>query len=115
MWYAPVTSCVWFNQYGHAKQSSAEKVNSSLLPIANEHIQESVYTQEPERKASAARRDRSTRSYTRNYIHPAPAKQYTTNMSRYVRGGSGSPPHSGSSIADIERGGMLNPKSTRRS
>jgi len=115
MWYAPVTSCAWFNQYGHTKQSPAGEIIASVLPIASEHMRKSVYTQEPERKASVTRRDRSTRPYYARNPYPTPPKPYTTNMPRHARGGSGSSPYSGSSIVDIEKGGMLNPKSTRRS
>ena len=113
MWYAPVTSCAWFHNYGHMKQPTAEKIRSSILPLANEHMRKAMYTPEPERKASATRRDRSTRpSYTRN----PPPKPHATNTPRYARGTSGSPPYNGSSVVDIEKGGMLNPKSsTRRS
>ena len=114
MWYAPVTSCAWFNQYGHAKQPPTEKINTGLLPIASEHVQRRYapepekYTPKPDRRASV-RRENSTRHYTRN-PYPTPPKPYTTSM---PRGASGSPPYNGT-IADIERGGMLNPKSTSR-
>lgn len=114
MWYAPVTSCAWFNQYGHTKQPTAEKISSATLPIASEHMRKNVYTQEPERKASATRRDHSTRPYYSRNPYPTPSKPYTTSMPRYTRQASGSP-YSGSSITDLEKGGMLNPKSTRRS
>jgi len=120
MWYAPVTSCAWFHNYGHMKQPPAEKIRSTVLPVANKHMQKTMYTPEPERKANGStRRDGSTRPYrdhTRN-PYPTPPKPYAaTNMPRYTRGSSRSSPYSGSSIVDIERGGMLNPKSsTRRS
>lgn len=115
MWYAPVTSCAWFHHYGHTKILSAANVRSTVLPVTKEYTQKSVYTRAPERKASIARQDRSRPMpyYTRN-PHPSP-KLYTTNKPRYARGSSGSSPYSDSSIVDIERGGMLNPKSTRRS
>jgi hypothetical protein len=112
MWYAPVTSCAWFHHYGQMKQPPAEKIRPTVLPIANEHRQKTMYTPEPERKASATRRDRSTRPY---YTRNPPHQPYATNMPRHARGTSGSSPYSGSSIADIEKGRMLNPKSTRRS
>jgi hypothetical protein len=117
MWYAPVTSCAWFNQYGNTKQPAAEKIRSTVLPVAREHIRNNMYTQEPERKGSAGAtrrdRDRSTKPYYSRSAYPTPAKPYTTN--RYTRQASGSsPPYSGSSIDDLEKGGMLNPKSTRR-
>jgi hypothetical protein len=117
MWYAPVTSCAWFHHYGHTKQPPAEKFRSTALPVTNEYMRKSVYTQEPERKASIAKRDRSIRPYYTRNPYPTPPNPTTTNMPRYARGGSGSgsSPYSGSSIVDIERGGMLNPKSTRRS
>jgi len=114
MWYAPVTSCAWFNQYGHTKQPTEEKISSDILPIASEHMRKNVFTGEPERKASATRRDRSTRPYYTRNPYPTPSKPYNTNP-RYTRQASGSSPYSGSSIADLEKGGMLNPKSTRRS
>ena len=116
MWYAPVTSCAWFNQYTHAKQPTAGRSNSSdLLPIASAHMQKKVYTEEPERKSSGRRRDRSTRPYYPRNPYPTPTKAHTTNMPRYTRQATGSPPYGGSSIADLEKGGMLNPKSARRS
>ena len=118
MWYAPVTSCAWFHHYGHMtrKQPSAEKIRSSALPIANKHMEKAMFTPEPERKASVTKRERSTRPYYTPNPYPSPPRPYATNTSRYARGISGSSPHSGSSIVDIEKGGMLNPKSsTRRS
>ena len=117
MWYAPVTSCAWFHHYGHMKQPTTEKIRPTVLPIANKHMQKTMYTPEPERKASVTRRERSTRPYYTRNPYPTPPKPYATNTTRHVntRGTSGSSPYSGSSIVDIERGGMLNPKSTRRS
>lgn len=115
MWYAPVTSCAWFHHYGHMKQPPAEKIRSTVLPIVNEHKQKTMFTPEPERKASATRRDRSTRPYYTRNPYSTPPKPYVTNTPRHARGTSGGSPYSGSSIVDIERGGMLNPKSTRRS
>ena len=117
MWYAPVTSCAWFHHYGQMKQPPAKKVKSTVLPIANgQHMHKTMYTPEPERKASVTRRDRSTRPYYTRNPYPTPPKPYTTNMPRHARRISGSSPYySGSSIVDIEKGGMLNPKSTRRS
>ncbi|KAF8812423.1 hypothetical protein BYT27DRAFT_7182860 [Phlegmacium glaucopus] len=114
MWYAPVTSCAWFNQYGHTKQPTTEKIHSDVLPIASRHMRKHVYTQEPERKART-RRDHSTRPYYTRNPYPTLPKSYSPNTPRYTRQASGSSPHSGSSIADLEKGGMLNPKSTRRS
>jgi hypothetical protein len=118
MWYAPVTSCAWFNQYGNTKKPEAEKFRSSVMPVASKYMRENVYSREPERKAStsAARRDhdRSSKPYHPRNPYPTPAKPYTTN--KYARQASGGlPPHTGSSIVDLEKGEMLNPKSTRRS
>lgn len=116
IWYAPVTSCAWFHHYGHVKQASAEKIRPTVLPIANEHKQKTMYTPEPERKASVTRRERSTKPYYTRNPYPTPPKPYATNTPRYARRTSGSSPYSGSTIVDIEKGGMLNPKSsTRRS
>lgn len=118
MWYAPVTSCAWFHHYGHMKQPSAEKIRPAALPVANKHVEKTMYTPEPERKASVTKRDRSTRPYHTRNPYPTTPKPYATNtpLARHARGTSGSSPYSGSSIVDIEKGGMLNPKSsTRRS
>jgi len=114
MWYAPVTSCAWFSHYGHTRKLPEAKVRPTVLPVTKEHTRKSVYTREPERKASNARRDRSTRPYYTPNPYPS-TKPYTTHMPRHARGSSGSSPYSDSSIVDIEKGGMLNPKSTRRS
>lgn len=119
MWYAPVTSYAWFNQYGNTKQPAAEKFRSSVMPVAGEYMRKNVYSREPERKAngtSAARRDhdRSSKPYHPRNPYPTPAKPCTTN--KYARQASrGSPQYNGSSIVDLEKGEMLNPKSTRRS
>lgn len=116
MWYAPVTSCAWFHHYGNMKQAPAEKIKSPVLPVANKHMEKTMYTPEPERKASVTKRERSTMPYYTRNPYPTPPKSRTTNTPRYARGTPGSSPYSGSSIVDIEKGGMLNPKSsTRRS
>jgi len=116
MWYAPVTSYAWFHHYGHMKQPSAEKIRPAALPVVNKHVEKTIYTPEPERKASVTKRDRSTRPYYTRDPYPTTPKPHATNTPRYARGTAGSSPYSGSSIVDIEKGGMLNPKSsTRRS
>ncbi|KAF8913911.1 hypothetical protein CPB84DRAFT_1757893 [Gymnopilus junonius] len=114
MWHGPVTSCAWFNSYGNAQQTRGKTSSSSVLPVASAYMGEPVFTEKPERKASSRRdRDRtytSTQPYEPRNPHPAPPKDIP---SRYTRQGSGNSPRSGSSVRDLENGGMLNPYSSR--
>ncbi|KAF5320925.1 hypothetical protein D9619_000925 [Psilocybe cf. subviscida] len=141
MWYGPVTSCAWFNNYyENTKQTRAKTSSSSILPVTQQTPVYSrqkdtekkgndvVYTEKPERKASARREHRqypssnypysssptypSTQPYLSRSAYPAAPK--ATSPGRYARQGSGSSPRSGSAAADLENGGMLNPYTSRR-
>ncbi|KAJ3505944.1 hypothetical protein NLJ89_g7143 [Agrocybe chaxingu] len=113
MWHGPVTSCAWFNNYENAKQTRGKTSSSSILPIASAQLGQVVYTEKPERKASARREHVSTRYQSRN-PYPKPAKQYTPSPGRYVRQGSGNSSRNGATVPDLENGGMLNPYSRTR-
>lgn len=112
MWQGPITSYPWFSSYKSAKQSGAKAGKSSVLPVASKHMDETIYTEKPERKASS-RRDRnhtSTRPYPSRNPYPTPPKP--TSPGKYTRQGSGSSPRAGlATVADLEHGGMLNPYS----
>lgn len=114
MWHGPVTSCAWFNAYENAKQTRGKNSSSSILPVATAYMGEPVFTEKPERKASSRRdRDRtytSTRPYEPRNPYPTPPKDLS---GRYTRQGSGSSPRNGSSVRNLENGGMLNPYSNR--
>lgn len=120
MWHGPVTSCAWFNSYGDSKQTQAKTSSSSILPVATAHMGETVFTEKPERKASA-RRERqypsSSQPYSTPYSQPyQPRNPYRTAEkakypAAYTRHGSGSAPRHGSRTTDLENGGMLNPYS----
>jgi len=142
MWYGPVTSCAWFNNYyENTKQSRAKTSSSSILPVTQQapvysqhkdkakgKANDAVYTEKPERKASARREHRqypssnnpysssspypSTQPYLSRSAYPAAPK--ATSPGRYTRQGSGSSPRNGSAAADLENGGMLNPYTSRR-
>ncbi|KAF8165334.1 hypothetical protein B0H34DRAFT_234066 [Crassisporium funariophilum] len=116
MWHGPVTSCAWFNSYGNAKAAGGKTSSSSILPIATAQLGKPVFTEKPERKASTRRdRDYSTRPYQSRNPYPTPPKPYPTATTKYTRHGSGNSPRNGSSVADLENGGMLNPYRTRGS
>jgi hypothetical protein len=142
MWYGPVTSCAWFNNYyENTKQTQAKTSSSSILPVTQQapiysqqkekkrdKANDAVYTEKPERKASARREHRqypsSTNPYSSSTPYPStqpylsrsayPAAPKATSPGRYTRQGSGSSPRSGSAAADLENGGMLNPYTSRR-
>jgi len=111
MWHGPVTSCAWFNNYENAKQTGGKLSDSSILPIASTQMGREVYTEKPERKASARREHNSSRQYS-NQSQPSPPGAYATSPGRYARQGSGS--SRGGSGPDLENGGMLNPYSRTR-
>lgn len=112
MWQGPITSYPWFSSYKSAKQSGAKAANSNVLPVTSKYMNEEIFTEKPERKASS-RRDRthtSTRPYPSRNPYPTPPKP--ASPGKYTRQGSGGSPRSGSAIAaDLENGGMLNPYS----
>jgi len=114
MWQGPVTSYPWFSNYKSAKQSGGKISNSSILPVASAYKKgETVFTEKPERKASA-RRNRdytSTQPYPSRNPYPTPPPK-TTTPGKYVRQGSRNSPRGGSAaVPDLEHGGMLNPYS----
>ncbi|KJA30265.1 hypothetical protein HYPSUDRAFT_61114 [Hypholoma sublateritium FD-334 SS-4] len=120
MWYGPVTSCAWFNSYGNTKQTEAKTSSSSILPVATVYMGETVFTEKPERKASARRAERqypsSSQPYSRPYQprnpYPTQTKARSPTGAGPTRHGSGSSPRHGSTrVADLENGGMLNPYS----
>lgn len=120
MWYGPVTSCAWFNSYGNTKQTEAKTSSSSILPVATVYMGEAVFTEKPERKASARRAERqypsSSQPYSRPYQprnpYPTQTKARSPTGAGPTRHGSGSSPRHGSTrVADLENGGMLNPYS----
>jgi len=120
MWYGPVTSCAWFNSYGNTKQTEAKTSNSSILPVATVYMGETIFTEKPERKASARRAERQypsssqpdSRSHQPRNPYSTPAKARSPTGAGPRRHGSGSSPRNGSArVADLENGGMLNPYS----
>ncbi|PPQ94020.1 hypothetical protein CVT25_009868 [Psilocybe cyanescens] len=71
MWHGPVTSCAWFNNYENSQQTRGKTSSSSILPVASAYMGEAVFTEKPERKASARRAERE-RDQDRDYPSSRP-------------------------------------------
>ncbi|KDR83729.1 hypothetical protein GALMADRAFT_236076 [Galerina marginata CBS 339.88] len=118
MWHGPVTSCAWFNNYENAKQTRGKVSSSSILPVASAYMGGAVFTEKPQRQASARRerdRDHSTRpSRNQSSRNPYPTPPKDSPSRNYPRQGSGNSPRSARAHGvDLEKGGMLNPYSGR--
>ena len=125
MWHGPVTSCAWFNNYENAKLTRGKSSSSSILPIASAQGGNTVFTEKPERSADVRRERSSRRQQQRSNNHSSEDRGYHSSPQRpsrraappatYVRHGSGgSSPRTGTTMPDIEHGGMLNPYSRTR-
>lgn len=118
MWYGPVTSCAWFNEYskrrGHSKRSRI-----GILPTGNVAAE---YTEKPSRTRSRSHHRSHSRGHARGPSQSRrdrreptryPARVYESQMShKYTP--KQDPQSSGSSLLDstiesFDNGGMRNP------
>ncbi|KAF9075794.1 hypothetical protein BDP27DRAFT_1314506 [Rhodocollybia butyracea] len=119
MWYAPVTSCAWFNEYSKRRDRS-KRSQTGILPTGNTIP---VFTEKPSRKSSRHHRSESrghghSRGPSQSHRHRReaptayPARVYQTQMNhKYAKE---DPQSSGSSLLDsttesFDNGNMRNP------
>ncbi|KAK7470630.1 hypothetical protein VKT23_002054 [Stygiomarasmius scandens] len=119
MWYGPVTSCAWFNEYNRRAKRTKSSL-SGILPVS-ESTQR--FNEKPEEEKPAPRRHRSSRpsrTGSRQAAPGAPAKIYERQMrdryngnSNLNRSGSGSTGHTSliypGSVESFDNGILKNP------
>jgi len=111
MWYGPVTSCAWFNEYGKRK-NHVKRSRSGILPTDI-----AVYTEKPSRN----HRRNHSRGHSRGVSQSQREQRETTRPARIYQSqmiqkhpSKREPGSSGSSLLDsttesFDNGGMRNP------
>jgi len=98
MWYGPVTSCAWFNDYGNGK---------SILPRHNVNAARSMAT------VGGARKDNYTRP-SEHWMQRALAFPRRAQHARNVSSGASSLIEPSMSSREFDDGRMVNPNKSRR-
>ncbi|KAJ4478096.1 hypothetical protein J3R30DRAFT_3332902 [Lentinula aciculospora] len=112
MWYGPVTSCAWFNEY-NKRRDRTKRSQSGILPV---ETVVPVFTEKPSRRSTRHRSQ--SRGHSRSHRHRRepttyPARVYQSQMnSKYVL--KEDPQSSGSSLLastteSFDNGTMKNP------
>jgi len=121
MWYGPVTSCAWFNEYSKRRDHS-KRSRSGILPTGNAAAE---YTEKPSRSHTRHRSQSRghSRGHSRGQSHSQrdrreptryPAKIYQSQMNHKYTAPKDEPQSSGSSLLDsttesFDNGAMRNP------
>jgi len=121
MWYGPVTSCAWFNEYSKRRDHN-KRSRSGILPTGNAAAE---YTEKPSRSHTRHRSQSRghSRGHSRGQSHSQrdrreptryPAKIYQTQMNHKYTAPKHEPQSSGSSLLDsttesFDNGAMRNP------
>lgn len=123
MWYGPVTSCAWFNEYSKRRDHN-KRSRSGILPTGNA---EAAYTEKPSRTRPSTRHRSQSRGHSRGHSRgPShsqrdrreptryPARVYESQMNHKYTKPKQDPQSSGSSLLDstvesFDNGGMRNP------
>ncbi|KAE9410533.1 hypothetical protein BT96DRAFT_847425 [Gymnopus androsaceus JB14] len=121
MWYGPVTSCAWFNEYSKRRDHN-KRSRSGILPTGNAAAE---YTEKPSRSHTRHRSQSRghSRGHSRGQSHSQrdrreptryPAKIYQSQMNHKYTAPKHEPQSSGSSLLDsttesFDNGAMRNP------
>ncbi|KIK06692.1 hypothetical protein K443DRAFT_247083 [Laccaria amethystina LaAM-08-1] len=111
MWHGPVTSCTWFNDYGHEKRATKGRTgNSNLLPLTT-----GEYTEKRPDRVRSARRGNSTRHQHGPKNPNIPPKTYpSATPDNHRRHGTGNTSPRSNESHEFDNGGMNNPYRTAR-